>query len=416
MVFKPPAAPPYATRVPHRHAGEFRTHSTLGQAKQAVTMYSKWSGGVALFDMEVLRLDSHQDEYVTWIAIKEGDLFKDHPQIHPQVPDEGGPYLALRAAARLAGISEDKLSGYVKGGTLKAYRLGSLTQYKRTDLLELKEDLAAPGETEAAASIVEFYDGQPAPLPDGVAPASPEELETADEFALKIVECPDTEALLSEDPHKPDAKVVMCGTLPGLCQVDEDFDSGEPTEGEREFPVYSEAELDEAFDVAADDVPEPNERTREAIQRLETIVERAPLPQDLRAQAAAALRKARKEFLERLDAARNPSDAVRVDKVCRLLSEAYQLTAGLRMDLHPDPPEGPLPDLYPLTVLRARYSGTYEGGKWVAFKDKPDIVADATGDDLTCASFFRLYGSLKPIGRGDSPEAAIRDLDRQFSS
>ena len=35
------------------------------------------------------------------------------------------------------------------------------------------------------------------------------------------------------------------------------------------------------------------------------------------------------------------------------------------------------------------------------------------GDDVTCVSFFRMYERFKPIGRGETPQEAIRDLARQ---
>lgn len=43
---------------------------------------------------------------------------------------------------------------------------------------------------------------------------------------------------------------------------------------------------------------------------------------------------------------------------------------------------------YPLTVLNDRYSGTYSGGRWVAFHAHPSEVVDACADDITCSSFF----------------------------
>lgn len=485
MVFKPPVTPPYATRVPGRSAGEFKTHSTFGQAKQAIANYPNWSQGAALHDLEVLRLDTHQDEYLPWIKINRGDRYVDHPQILPGAPDPDDPYLAFRAASKLVGIPEARLKQYVEAGTLKSYGVRHLTRLKRADLLALKaaneltrmvqEEVCVqveaisheeahtpdgrikvclcgnPEEGYAADNIAGFYGGQLAPLPDGVVPVSQEELEEADRYGEQVNAPLDqgtidalNERIAAGDLPVRTVRPVKIAALP------------EPTEGERKFPEYTEAELDAAFDTPevidplkavtkqriaeakerASLVPVspgvgavvhvamglpveeiPNERTREAIRRLETVVERAPAAHELGEEYAAKMREARKSFLGRLDAARNPSDVMRVDKVCRLLSEAYQLTAGLRMDLQPDPgPDGPLPDLYPLTVLRSRYNGTYEGAKWVAFKDRPDIVQDALGDDMACSSFFRVYGSLKPIGRGDSPEAAVRDLDKQVSS
>lgn len=69
--------------------------------------------------------------------------------------------------------------------------------------------------------------------------------------------------------------------------------------------------------------------------------------------------------------------------------------------------------VYPLTVLAARYGGTYEGAKYVAFNDKPGVVVSALGDDIMCAAFFDTYERLKPIGRGATPQEASEDLRRK---
>jgi len=76
--------------------------------------------------------------------------------------------------------------------------------------------------------------------------------------------------------------------------------------------------------------------------------------------------------------------------------------------------ENPVPPaVYPLTLIASRYRGTYEGASWVAFNDYPERLDGAMGDDVTCVSFFRMYERFKPIGRGETPQEAIRDLARQ---
>ncbi|MCJ0868111.1 hypothetical protein [Streptomyces sp. AP-93] len=63
-----------------------------------------------------------------------------------------------------------------------------------------------------------------------------------------------------------------------------------------------------------------------------------------------------------------------------------------------------------VTVIEARYGGTYEGGRWVAFPVPPDRVPDAAfGDDNTCQEFY--IKPPFPVGAGDSPEAARADLE-----
>ncbi len=67
--------------------------------------------------------------------------------------------------------------------------------------------------------------------------------------------------------------------------------------------------------------------------------------------------------------------------------------------------------LYPLTVFRSRYGGTYEGGEWLAFNARTEELRDAEGDDITCATFFSHYPH--PIGRGQTANMAIQDLEQQ---
>lgn len=71
-------------------------------------------------------------------------------------------------------------------------------------------------------------------------------------------------------------------------------------------------------------------------------------------------------------------------------------------------------ELYPVTIIRARYGGVYEGGEWLAFHEHADFLKDAEGSDLDCAAFFKHYPY--PIGRGRyNPGEAYEDLKFQFS-
>lgn len=72
-----------------------------------------------------------------------------------------------------------------------------------------------------------------------------------------------------------------------------------------------------------------------------------------------------------------------------------------------------LMDVYPVTIIRSRYQGAYEGAKWVAFNAHLDEVEDAEGSDVLCAYFFDRY--TDPIGRGESPKHAYDDLVRQLN-
>lgn len=67
-------------------------------------------------------------------------------------------------------------------------------------------------------------------------------------------------------------------------------------------------------------------------------------------------------------------------------------------------------DYYPIVIRQARYSGVYEGGKWLAFPNAEDGVPNAVfGDDEECASFFR-SSRCSRVGRGDTPDKALADM------
>ena len=48
-------------------------------------------------------------------------------------------------------------------------------------------------------------------------------------------------------------------------------------------------------------------------------------------------------------------------------------------------------DIYPVTIIRSRYGGIYEGGRWTALDCSHEDVPDAAiGDDVECAEFWAL--------------------------
>ena len=48
-------------------------------------------------------------------------------------------------------------------------------------------------------------------------------------------------------------------------------------------------------------------------------------------------------------------------------------------------------DIYPVTIIRSRYGGVYEGGRWAALDCSHEEVPDAAiGDDVECAEFWAL--------------------------
>ena len=80
-------------------------------------------------------------------------------------------------------------------------------------------------------------------------------------------------------------------------------------------------------------------------------------------------------------------------------------------------------DKYPVTIIRSRYGGVYEGAEWIAFNDSGDskFIAEATGDDSTCSGFFCRIDNPKIemknefderlfIGIGKTPQQAYEDL------
>ena len=76
------------------------------------------------------------------------------------------------------------------------------------------------------------------------------------------------------------------------------------------------------------------------------------------------------------------------------------------------------PDIYPLTVTKDRYYGTYSGGYWTAWNCKPDDIPEAPfSDDERCLDFW--LSTTMTIGKGYTPEDAIENLrvqlDKQFN-
>ena len=77
-------------------------------------------------------------------------------------------------------------------------------------------------------------------------------------------------------------------------------------------------------------------------------------------------------------------------------------------------------DIYPLTVMKDRYSGVYSEGKYLAFNDYfhhlPKNIAGSDGDCLTFWSDFEQGKSLNYFnylvfcGKGNSPTKALNNL------
>lgn len=69
--------------------------------------------------------------------------------------------------------------------------------------------------------------------------------------------------------------------------------------------------------------------------------------------------------------------------------------------------------VYPTTVMRARYGGTYSEGSWHAWPLDPwDVPHDAYGSDVVCATFWDDYTGI--VGKGNNAQAAAEDLLIKF--
>jgi hypothetical protein len=72
-------------------------------------------------------------------------------------------------------------------------------------------------------------------------------------------------------------------------------------------------------------------------------------------------------------------------------------------------------ELYPVTIVYDRYSGTYSGAKWLAFNMYPENVSilDVNGDDISCHNFWLDDAKRYVIGKGSTPDEALADLYSQ---
>lgn len=66
-------------------------------------------------------------------------------------------------------------------------------------------------------------------------------------------------------------------------------------------------------------------------------------------------------------------------------------------------------NIYPLTIIRDRYNGSYSGGTYVAFNlECVNVPTEVFGDDCTAMRFWKHYKGV--VGLGGSPESAVKDL------
>ena len=68
-------------------------------------------------------------------------------------------------------------------------------------------------------------------------------------------------------------------------------------------------------------------------------------------------------------------------------------------------------DIYPLTIFKDRYGGTYSGGRWIAF-NLDHVPNGALGGDFASSQFFS--NTTHIFGVGDTPDNAICDLSSKL--
>jgi hypothetical protein len=67
------------------------------------------------------------------------------------------------------------------------------------------------------------------------------------------------------------------------------------------------------------------------------------------------------------------------------------------------------------TITTSRYSGAYEGGRWVCFRAFHDELPSAPfEDDITAQAWWSDGEEETWVGRGDSPQEAFEDMMRRW--
>lgn len=102
-----------------------------------------------------------------------------------------------------------------------------------------------------------------------------------------------------------------------------------------------------------------------------------------------------------------------IGKFCRLFGSQCRNVISCQVSDKCVLPLAKTRSLYPLTITLDRYTGAYSGGKWTAWNCEPGEIPEGPfADDVGCASFWA--DNRTPVGIGESPEAAIADLNRKI--
>jgi len=87
-----------------------------------------------------------------------------------------------------------------------------------------------------------------------------------------------------------------------------------------------------------------------------------------------------------------------------------------RQSKNTEDPDLPMTNsVYPVTIIKSRYGGTYSGAKWLAFNLYHSEIPDAaTGSDTECITFWEKTDLV--VGKGSSSMQAYLDLLKQKSA
>lgn len=66
---------------------------------------------------------------------------------------------------------------------------------------------------------------------------------------------------------------------------------------------------------------------------------------------------------------------------------------------------------YPVTIIKTRYKGVYEHGRWAAFNLRPESVPGSVmGSDIECATWWDHFRA--GVGLGETPDLALAALEQ----
>lgn len=78
-------------------------------------------------------------------------------------------------------------------------------------------------------------------------------------------------------------------------------------------------------------------------------------------------------------------------------------------------PQTDCEDIYPLVIIKDRYTGTYSNGEYTAWNMYfEDIPREIDEDDVTCHNFWHSYNGI--VGLGKTPNEAIDDLRKKLNA